>query len=131
MTIQAVAYDDDSPIQILTYELYWNGNSSVYDTRTGTSGNPVAFKTVSGLQEYTTQTYSWRIEIRDDHGGVTEANNTDRTYCSGTGSYCSGPARETCTICGGSGYSEFKRCRWATFQCSSVLLGDNGELRVE
>ncbi len=102
MTITARAYDNDSPAQTLTYKLYWNGSNTVYDTKTGTSGQSVTFKNVTGLREYTTQTYSWRVDISDGNGGTTQANASGRTFCSGTTLTCTGPfvASKTCTTCG-------------------------------
>ena len=103
MTITARAYDNDSPIQTLTYKLYWNGSSSVYDTKTGTSGNSVTFNTVTGLREYTTQTYSWIVEINDGHGGSTRVYGSGRTYCSGRTNSCIVNG-ESCSNCKGTGF---------------------------
>ncbi|MCI8621996.1 MAG: hypothetical protein HFJ50_10280 [Clostridia bacterium] len=88
MTIQAKAYDDDTPAQTLTYKLYWGGSGVAMDTKTGTSGQTVTFTTKTGLAEYTNQTYSWRVEVTDGNGSSIEKSEMDRTLCSGTGVHC-------------------------------------------
>ena len=82
MTIRARAYDNDSPSQTLTYKLYWGGSSAAMDTKTGTSGNYVTFATKTGLAEYTTQTYSWRVEVTDSKSNPISVSGSDRTKCS-------------------------------------------------
>ena len=82
MTISAVAYDNDTSAQTLTYKLYWGGSSTAMDTKTGTSGNTVTFATKTGLAEYTTQTYSWKVEVTDSKSNPISATGNDRTYCS-------------------------------------------------
>jgi hypothetical protein len=69
MTISAKAYDYDTPAQTLTYKLYWGNSTTAMDTKTSTSGNTVTFTTKTGLTEYTTQTYSWKVEVTDNAGG--------------------------------------------------------------
>ena len=101
MTIQARAYDNDSPAQTLTYKLYWAGSSTAMDTKTGTSGNTVTFTTKTGLAEYTTQTYSWRVEVTDSKSNPISANGTDRTYCSGKTIQCRDQKTINCTHCYG------------------------------
>ncbi|MCI8621476.1 MAG: hypothetical protein HFJ50_07205, partial [Clostridia bacterium] len=101
MTIRARAYDNDSPSQTLTYKLYWGGSGAAMDTKTGTSGNYVTFTTKTGLAEYTTQTYSWRVEVTDSKSDPISANGTDRTYCSGRKYQCTGLSYVTCSKCNG------------------------------
>ncbi|MCI8620380.1 MAG: hypothetical protein HFJ50_00635, partial [Clostridia bacterium] len=98
MTIRARAYDNDSPSQTLTYKLYWGGSNTAMDTKTGTSGNYVTFTTKTGLAEYTTQTYSWRVEVTDSKSNPISANGTDRTSCGGRTLYCSRPTNHR--MCG-------------------------------
>ncbi|MCI8620757.1 MAG: hypothetical protein HFJ50_02860, partial [Clostridia bacterium] len=99
MTIQAKAYDDDTPAQTLTYNLYWGGATRVYDTKTGTSGKTVEFSTVIGLSYYTTQTYPWRIEVLDSKGANLSCTGNDRTLCPGNNIECSNFSNSTCPTC--------------------------------
>ncbi|MCI8620899.1 MAG: hypothetical protein HFJ50_03790, partial [Clostridia bacterium] len=105
MTIRARAYDNDSPTQTLTYKLYWGGSSAAMDTKTGTSGNYVTFTPKTGLAEYTTQTYSWRVEVTDSKSNPISATGNDRTYCSGITNSCTGTKKNNCTLC-----REFRYC---------------------
>ena len=99
MTIQARAYDDDTLAQTLTYKLYWGENGVAMDTKTGTSGQTVTFTTKTGLAEYTTQTYSWKVEVTDDKSDSIAKLGTDRTKCSGMGLLCSEGGRKACDFC--------------------------------
>ena len=83
MTIQARAYDNDTPAQTLTYKLYWGNSNTAMDTKTGTSGNTVTFTTKTGLAEYTTQTYSWKVEVTDSNNSGIFIFGEGRTFCSG------------------------------------------------
>ena len=113
MTIRARAYDNDSPAQTLTYKLYWGGSTTAMDTKTGTSGNYVTFTTKTGLAEYTTQTYSWRVEVTDGKSNPISATGTDRTYCSGRTNYCNvGRPAGNCSSCNGTGSSQVKCSRY-------------------
>ena len=120
MTIQARAYDNDSPAQTLTYKLYWAGSSTAMDTKTGTSGNTVTFTTKTGLAEYTTQTYSWRVEVTDSKSNPISATGTDRTYCSGKTNFCEGIRYRSCGYC----YGLNVRC--PSHQTGSIKLITNG-----
>ena len=82
MTISAKAYDDDTPAQPLTYKLYWGDSTTAMDTKTGTSGGTVTFTTKTGLAEYTTQYYNWKVEVTDSKSVKISKNGNDRTQCS-------------------------------------------------
>ena len=103
MTISAKAYDNDTPTQTLTYKLYWGNSTTAMDTKTSTSGNTVTFTTKTGLAEYTTQTYSWKVEVTDSKSTAISKNSSDRTYCSGRSQYCSGGIFSPCSVCKGVG----------------------------
>ena len=78
------------------------------DTKTGTSGETVIFTAKGGLAEYTTQTYSWKVEVTDSKNETISKTETGR-------------------ICNEQG-TEKKKCPWCnrhryTLQNSWSLFG--------
>lgn len=103
LTIQANA--DDNEQTTLYYDLYWNGSSTVTQTKSGTKGTAVTFNAISGLNKRTS--YSWRVTVRDGTGadcGKLEGSTVSAyTNCPGNDLWCSGVKYVTCSSCSGYG----------------------------
>ncbi len=85
LTITASARDNEQTA--LYYDLYWNGSSTVTETKQGTRGNTVTFTARTGLTKRTS--YSWRIVVRDGVGGQQRGTtNSAYTNCPGNDSGC-------------------------------------------
>ena len=94
LTIIASATDNEQTT--LYYDLYWNGNSTVTETKQGTRGNTVTFTARNGLIQATQ--YLWKIVVRDGLGGKKELSSSAYTNCPGP---LVGWA--SCTSCAGYG----------------------------
>ena len=100
LTIIASATDNEQ--NLLYYDLYWNGSSTVTQTVQGTKGNTVTFTARTGLTKRTS--YSWKIVVRDGVGGQQNgAIKRAYTNCPGNDSGCIVEGNGQCTTCLGRG----------------------------
>ena len=100
LTITASATDNEQ--DTLYYDLYWNGSSTVTETKSGTKGTAVTFTARTGLTKRTI--YSWRIVVRDGAGGEQNGASTSAyTNCPGNDQSCVGYKSVTCSYCSGKG----------------------------
>ena len=123
LTITASATDDEQTT--LYYDLYWNGSSTVTETKSGTKGNTVTFTARTGLTKRTS--YSWRIVVRDNAGGQQSGSTTSAyTNCLGNDSNCVGYVETNCGRCGRRRQS-LPKLHFTP--CSDGLGGPHGLLR--
>ena len=99
LTITASATDNEQTT--LYYDLYWNGSSTVTETKSETKGNTVTFTARTGLTKRTS--YSWKIVVRDNAGGQKEELTSAYTNCQGNDLSCNGGGSRSCSNCAGKG----------------------------